>query len=64
MSKSESKTIHATATDIRPTENVHAAPDLSEHSTRRAGELSQEESAAILRIACDVRPDENFHPES
>jgi hypothetical protein len=63
MSKEESAAVLANATDIRPSENVHADPALAEHGPRKAGDLSLEESAAIHRLAADVRPGANFHPE-
>jgi hypothetical protein len=63
LSEVESATIMHNAVDVRPTENVHHDPGLSEKGLRKAGELSSEESEAILRIATDVRPDGNWHPE-
>ena len=63
LTREESEAVLANAVDIRPTENVHADPKLTESPPRKAGELSEAESAAILTIATDVRPDENVHPE-
>lgn len=63
MSRKESATVMANATDMRPSENVHADPSLAEKGLRKGRELSAEESAAIMRLAADMRPGENFHPE-
>lgn len=58
----ESAKILSTAVDVRPTENVHADPELADKPEQPGGELSDEESDAILRIANDIRPGENYHP--
>jgi len=53
----------ANAVDVRPSENVHADPALTEKGLRKGKELSAEESEAIMRLAADMRPGENFHPD-
>jgi hypothetical protein len=63
LSKDESAAIIANAVDVRPTENFHSDPALSEKGTRKAGELTAEESEAIMRLATDMRPGETFLPE-
>lgn len=63
MSRKESAAVMAIATDMRPSENVHADPSLAEKGLRKGKELSAEESAAIMRFAADMRPGENFHPD-
>lgn len=63
MSRKESAAVMANATDMRPSENVHADPSLAEKGLRKGKELSAEESAAIMRFAADMRPGENFHPD-
>ena len=63
MSRKESAAVMANATDMRPSENIHADPSLVEKGLRKGKELTAEESAAIMRLAADMRPGENFYPE-
>lgn len=63
MSRKESAAVMANATDMRPSQNIHADPSLTEKGLRRSKELTAEESAAIMRLASDMRPGENFHPD-
>ncbi len=62
LSRRESAAVLANAVDVRPSENVHAAPSLVERGLRKGKELTVEESAAIMRFAADMRPGENFLP--
>ena len=63
MSRKESAAVMANATNMRPSENVHADPSLTEKGLRKGKELTAEESAAIMRLAADMRPGANFHPD-
>ena len=63
LSRTESATVMANATDMRPSENFHADPSLVGKGLRKGKELTAEESAAIMRFAADMRPGENFHPD-
>lgn len=62
MSRKYSAAVMANATNMRPSENVHAAPFLTQKGLRKGKELTTEESAAIMWLASDMRPGENFHP--
>lgn len=62
VSRNESRTILAVATDIRPDENVHGDPSLGPPPIAAGRPATAEESRRIMSLASDMRPFENIHP--
>jgi len=62
ISKDESRTILAVATDVRPDENVHHDPALGTPMVSEGRPVTAEESRRIMALATDMRPFENVHP--